>query len=438
MTNVLVNGLRIASAAVLAAIAVGAHAFDLTLEVGDAIEYTNNTALTPNNEISEWIQTPEAAVTIKHDSDALSASADYSVSHSIHQRDTFNDQTNTVGNGLLTWRAIPDRLTFDLSNANTLTTINSQAADTPTNQQVINTTIAGTTLTLPGYGSHKIELHYDYSWVNAHDTMTDSKRQTGTAAYIIPLSTVEQIQLNASTSDVKFDNSKLSPDYVSYSGNLQYVRGGDWIEVDTQMGYTVFDRTQGAKNASAITGDLNLTWHVSEVTTVKASYARSLEDQSQDLATGIPAFGQTVTENTNVTTPYTLDATSLSFTTPLGHNIVDLTGYIDNQEYENGSQNFPTTQPDQKTKGVTLGISRPLRPTLNARMFGDFSTTDYKDNGNQHNYDAGLRFDWTRWRDLTISAGTFYRKRTSDIATDEYTEWVGSISLMYMLIGTRR
>ncbi len=439
MTNALSIIPRCLCVVGIAAISTHTYAVDLNVQAGYTAEYTDNTALTANNETSEWIQTPELLVYAVQEGPSLSGSADYSISRQYHQRDTFNDQTNTQGTALLTWRAIADRLTFDAANESTLTTINSQAANVPTNQQVINTTTGGATLTVPGFSNHRVDLRYEYSIVNAHQTETDSKRQTGTVSYVIPLNVTDRIQLNGSVGDVNYDSSR-SVDYVGRTADLQYVRGGklDVIELETRIGYSEFDRKHLSDNPSATIGDATITWHATTITTFVASYTRSLQDQSTDLATGIPDFGQTLTDNTNVTTPYTLDAWSLGVTTQFGYNTVDLTGYIDDQTYENAPQTGQLVQPDQNTKGVTLGISRALRPTVQGRLFVNYSKADFKDSSNQDNYDTGLRLEWTGWRNLTVAAGTTYSKRTSDVASQEYDEWAGAISVFYSLIGQAR
>src|SRR6185436_12538720 len=125
---------------------------------------------------------------------------------------------------------------FDFSNASTQTTIDARTQDVPTNQQITNTATAGATLTLDGPSDHSIDLHYDYSIVTAQRTGTDSKRQTGTASYIVPISPERHIQLNASYGDVNYDSSQ-SIDYISKSADLQYVSTGGLIELDTSVGY---------------------------------------------------------------------------------------------------------------------------------------------------------------------------------------------------------
>jgi len=439
MNNFLRTGMRCAYAAGITLISTFAHALDLTVQAGYTAEYTDNIALTADNEESGWIHTPQILLNAAHEGPSVTASANYNISREIYQNDAFDDQTTATGTALLTWRAIAERLSFDAANTSTQTTIDSRIQDVPTNQQVTNTATAGTTLNLDGPSNHLVNLRYEYAWVTAQRTDTDSQRQTGTASYIVPLSEQRRVQLNGTVSDVNYSSSR-SVDYVSRSADVQYVSVGDQIELDTSIGYTVFDQAQQADDVSGTTGNLNITWHTSDITSINASYSRSIEDQSTDIATGIPDFGETLNGNSGVTTPYTLDATSLGISTQLGHNTVDLTGYLNDQNYDDGGAVGPNAgaQQDQNTKGVTLGIGRALRPTLSARMYANYSTVDYENDDNQDTYSAGLRFNWTRWRNLSVSAGTDYEKRTGNIAAQEYTEWSGSISLFYTLIGRRK
>jgi hypothetical protein len=411
-----------------------AFALDITLAAGYSAEYTNNTGLTDTDEQSEWIQTPQINFGLDHVGPSITATANYSVSRQIHQADTFTNQTNTVGASNITWQAIADRLSFNASNVSTLTTIDSQTQDVPTNQQITNTTTAGSTLSLDGPSNHTIDLHYEYAFSDAQRTDTDSRRQTGTVAYVVPLSPQRRIQLNGSLGRIDYDSSLYS-DYTSKSAHLQFVNDGDSIKLDTQVGYTVFDRNE-ADDVSGMTGNIDIIWNLSTTTHITATAARSLQDQSQNVLEGIPEFGQTFRANTNITTPYTLDAYSLGIATQLGHNNITLTGTMDAQNYD-GAQPGQTIQ-DQDTKGVILGIGRALRQTVHAQLYANYLDTDFHDGDRQKNYATGLRIDWNRWRNLSISTATAYQKQTSDVTANEYTEWTGTISFMYTLLGGGR
>src|SRR5207342_1723375 len=97
------------------------------------------------------------------------------------------------------------------------------------------------------------------------------------------------------------------------------VNGGDNVDLDTSVGYTVVDQKQGAENVSGTVGDVHVTWRVGATTSLNASYARSIQTQSENVTAGIPNFGQTFSDNTAVTTPYTLDSTSVGIATQFGH-----------------------------------------------------------------------------------------------------------------------
>lgn len=420
-----------AAAALVGLLPTHVHALDLSVLVGYGANYTDNTQLTPNDEVAEWIQTPRAIVALDHDGPSLSVALDYDVSRDIHQRDVFTNQTTTEGSALATWRAIADRLSFDLANTSTQSTVDSRDANIQSNRQEIVETTAGTSLKVDGFSDHLIDLRYEYSFYTAQSTDTDNESQTVTGAYIIPISLSRRVQLNAAVSDVNYDSSQ-NPDYVSQSGNLQYVSEGDQLELDTSIGYTVFDRKQQADDVSATTGDFNIVWHTSDVSSLNASYSRSLQDASSDVTAGIPDFGEVPNGNTNTTAPYTLEATALGITTRLGHNTVDLSGYVNDQDYDGAQQ-------DEHTTGTSLRISRALRQTLTARVYVNYEHIDFTDQDQKDkDFRTGLQLEWLSSRDLSVSLGTTYQKRTSDAAGEGYEEWAGSISFLYALVGSRK
>jgi hypothetical protein len=208
-----------------------ASAFDLTLQAGYQAEYTDNVGETSTNENSTWIQTPQIAVAASEEGPSLSVLADYNFAREIYG-DTFSDRSVAEGEARLDWRAIADRLTFELSNVSTQNTIDSRGATIPTNEQVENTTRAGATLTMDGLSDHKIHLHYDYEIDTAQDTNTDSHRNNVELSYVIPTGTRSRIALVGTYSHVNFD-SALWNDYDSKAVHLQYFSQGESFDIDT-------------------------------------------------------------------------------------------------------------------------------------------------------------------------------------------------------------
>jgi hypothetical protein len=405
------------------------HAVDVTLEAGYGATYTNNTQQAPEHGTGEWIQEPTGNLIVNHEGVATTFTADYNATRQIHQRDIYGDETIVAGLSTFTWYAIENRLSFDASNARTQTTINSSGQDVPDNLQVTDTTTAGSMLSLDSISNHLIDIGYHYTFENADRTDTDSRRQRGDVSYVVPMSLRDRFQVNVSVGKVDFDSSDAN-NYTSHEGNVQYVSQGDNLDLDTSVGYTVFDQENGLDDVTATTGNFDLTWRATPLSTFAASYSRSLGDGALDANSGIPDFGETFTDNSGLTDPYTAQVASLGFDTPLGHNTVGLTTYFRDQKYEDVSDQ------DQKTVGATLRIQRRLRQTMDATTFVDYSETEFDgEDRTDHDFSAGLRIEWARWRNLSLFASTIYTKRNSDDAASEFTEWEGSFSLMYTLMG---
>jgi hypothetical protein len=405
------------------------HCLDLTIQAGYGARYTNNTQEAPEHGTGEWIQEPVANLLAFQQGPTTTLTADYHATREIHQRDIFDDETIVEGVSTFTWQAIASRLAFDASNTRTQTTINASGQNVPTNLQVTDTTTAGATLTLNSFSNHLVDIGYHYTFDNADTTNTDSRRQTGTVAYIIPLSGRNRIQLNGALGKVDYDSSTAT-NYDSREGDMQYVSLGDHVDIDTALGYTVFDQEGHVDNVHGTTGHFDVVWRATSTSRVTATYSRALDDGALNGNAGIPQFGQTFNDNSGLTQPYTVQQARLGFDTPFGHNTLGLTSYFTDQNYQD------VTGQDQKTVGGTIRMDRRLRPTVSADVFVDYSDTEYEgQDRTDHNFDTGLRLTWTRWRNLTFYASTIYTKRTSDDPAEEYTEWVGAFSLLYTLTG---
>jgi hypothetical protein len=422
---------RISAILVASIVAASAQALEITANVGYQAEYTDNTEQTPDDEINEWIQSPEATLLVNHDGPSTFVEVDYRARREIHQEVSSLDQTIVDGNALLTWQAIANRLKFDVSNTRTQTTIDSRGQDVQDNLQVTNTAQGGATLTLDSFGNQRFELGYHFADVNADKTSTDSQRQLGDASYVIPISSEQRVQLNGSITDVNFEESAAS-DFVSREGDVQYVYDGDVLDVDMRIGYTVVD-LQDLNDTQGTTGDISIVWSATGATHLTVSYSRAIDDGAVDADMGIPQFGENFdNSNSDLTQPYTIDEANLSLDTQLGHNDVELIGYYRDQNYDSIDRN-------QDTTGGRLVFSRKLRPTLTARLFGDISKTDYQDQGQRDDdLRSALELEWTRWRRLTVSGSAAYTRRNSNLAGVEFREWSGTIRIMYTVLGQGR
>jgi len=408
-----------------------ATALDLSAEAGYEGEYTNNTTRTDTDKVGEWIHRPKVNARLDHSGDAIQASANYSARRDIHQEAVFNDRTYVTGRAEVTWQALPNRLSFNVFNARTETSINSTLPDSQDNRQTTDTTGAGTTLTIPSIGSQYIQFGYKYSMLSRDETDSDSNRQSTNLSYLIPISENRTLSLTANYGDIDFDNP-FSPDYVSKSGSIQYASASNSLDVSFSMGYTQFERGLQRKDANGTTGNASLTWRTTGVTSLTASYSRSLDDNSLDTVRGTPEFGERFTEDSTLNEVFTQDNLQLSLNTAIGHNQIHFSGYLRNKDYEDISS-------DEERKNISLTATRKLQSNVSGRLFLSVMRVDV-DNSNRDydEYRAGASVTWGQIKNLNVTASVTYGRRDSDAVLTEYEEVSGKILLMYTLLERNR
>jgi hypothetical protein len=419
-------------------VATPSRALDLTLEVFHDAEYSTNLARSSgtttedvdDEEDGGWILQPGARLGLTHDTPNITLSGDYDIRRRLYQEDGYDDDTVATGTGSLTWRALPDRLIFDVSNSRTETTIDSRDPFAPDNRQVTSTTAAGATLQIDSFGAQFLSLGYRYGWQNTNETDSDSETQTGTLAYVFPLSSMRRVQINGVVSDEDFDD-ELTPDTTTYGGDLQYVSTGATIDVDMALGYTLVDRELDRDDVDGITGRGSFVWHVSSVTSASLTYAHAITSETPDALTGIPDFGEEFDENSGLNEVYTSDDVGVSFSTEVGRNRVTLGATYRKLDYED----VPN---DEETAGASFSIERRIRPTVTGSLFSSISRTEFDiDDRQDDRWDSGVRISWEGFKRLTIALSGSYFQQESDDEFNDYDEWRGVISLGYRLIGAR-
>jgi hypothetical protein len=405
-------------------------ALDLTLEAFHDAEYSSNLGRTTTDEDEGWILQPGARVTVDHENQALAVGATYDGRRRFYDDSSYDDDTTVTGSGHIEWEPIENVLTLDASNSRTESTIRAREALSPENRQEISTTVAGGTLSIPSVGAQHFDLAYHYDFYNTDETASDSVAQTGTASYVIPISVSKRVQLNADRSRVEFD-SDLSPDYVAYVGELQFVSEGTDFELDTAAGYTEVDRSDGRDNTSGATGHLNLVWHPSADATLSLTYARAFDSRSPSRFIGIPNLGEEVTDDSVLDEVYVSDEASLGWSQVFGRNQLTVGTRYENIDYED-------VDDDQESVGVNVSIERRLRPTVRGVLYTDLSRTEFDVDGRQDDdWNSGVRISWEGFRRLTIALTAAYSSRESDNESSEYDEWRGVLTLAYRLIGPR-
>ena len=115
--------------AVLLFLSPVAMALNVETGVGVGMGYTDNAALTSANEEDDWIAEASVGVAITQETGALSARADAAFSHQNYLNDTYGDQDYLSLSAIAGWEQIRDRLTWNVRNYFTQTSIDSLDSD---------------------------------------------------------------------------------------------------------------------------------------------------------------------------------------------------------------------------------------------------------------------------------------------------------------------
>jgi len=406
--------------------AIPALALDATVRAFYTGEYTTNSERVPDDELEEWVHRPGASLSLGHDGAATSANANYQVTRRIHEKSRFDDETIATGSASVMWRAIPDRLNFFANNSRTDTTIDSRGPNVPDNRQTVDFSSVGSNLILDSFSNHTINLGYTYGITNSEETQTDSSRHTGTASYVVPLSPTRQVSLQGSYSDVNFDD-EFSPDYESQSGTLRYTSTTRILELGMSAGYQTTKRDISREDVDGFIGSFNALFNLTDVTSISFDASRSIQDNFDAGARGTTSIIDDLPDRTDTNEVFTNDRFSVGADTTLGSNQIGSSIYLSRRDYENEIE-------DEESRGVTFSISRSLNPSTTLSLDASREYREFEDTNRDETFSrARIRYSIDRWEALGLSFSVAYTERESDQASVEYEEWIGAVTISYIL-----
>jgi hypothetical protein len=404
-----------------------ANALEGTASVAYTGEYTSNaTRGGGTDESSDWIHRPSISLGLSHGTESVDLGARYRIMRRIYNRSDFDDQTITTGSATVNWQVSPDRLTLFATNSRTDTTIDSSGRDVPTNRQTVDHSSAGAILSLRSVGAHRLLIGYTFGVTNAEETRTDSQRHTGSLTYLIPLSPTRELALVGSYSDVDFDD-ELSPDYESRTASLRFSSRSRVLELSTTAGYQQTERKLLRSDVDGFIGSADLRYHVTPQSTVSIRATRSIRDNFDAGARGIPDFDDPFVDRTDTNDVYTENRGSIGFDTAVGLTTVNLSAYMSRRNYESDVS-------DEDSAGFNAGIVRQMTRNTSLSVNAGIEKREFSVNDREDTFfRSRLVYSITRWEALSVSLGAGYSERDSDESFVDHDEWNAFVTVAYRL-----
>lgn len=411
----------------VATIAPPALAVDFSAAVGAEAAYSTNSDRAPMDEVQQWIFSPSLDVGVTHESRALEWESAYSYQRRIYQQDRFDDENALTGTTELQWNAVPERLILNLEHFQTESTIDSIRSNTPDNRQESSSASGSLTYQQPTIGRQYLSFTGTYTDQSFEETDNDSETTEVEVAYAIPLNEVRGYEVFASESSTEFD-SFSSAGYDSRKGGVRFYSATPSGSLQIEAGYTETDPDGIADETSGVTGSIDLQRGINAPFQWGILASRNISDRSGQLDRGtIDFFDEGELLDTGSTNVFIETIFRLSVASRVGPNLFRAAVNTADNDYENATL-------DTETRTVSLGLDRNVSENTQLELElsvseQEFDVTDRSDDL----YIGRLSFSWDRTSRLQLSSSIAYQERDSDSAQASFKEWIGTVSVTYVL-----
>lgn len=428
-------GLRRRSLAVAIAALVAAapcHAFRINYTVDAGVERNDNVALDDTRVVSQNIFRAGLGFTVSEHSSRVLAEAVGRVEHYDYP-ELFPDRTEGNLAARAQWMVIPDRLTFNVEDDLSVQPIDAFVPDAPGNRQQVNVLSAGPSLLFRHgrsfYGA--VDLRYIRSDADETDEFNSDRVHLG-ATTSRDLSATSQLSLTAQQQQVNFDYDWLE-DYDRGDAYVTYARHRGRIGLVIDAGYSWLTYEEGRDRSGPLVRS-EVSWRPNDRSNLAVLAWRQYSDAAtQALASSTPGgtmpgrvpIGSMVIRGSQ----YREDRIAMEYTYAGVHNTLTAepfyyrARYIEDDEF------------DQDGRGIRLGLSRGLTPTLSLSGYAEWEDVDYRRFYREvRMLHAGLalRKDFSRrWQGRV--EWTFYRHDTkpSDRMVDRNTLYLAIVYSNY-------
>ena len=426
--------MRILPALVTTALCLGpasaVFALEYEVTLNQESEYTNNTGLTSEDEVSEWIHSPGIGLQATHEGPALNLNVDYNINRRIHQEDLFDNDTESAGTANIVWEALPERLAFNASHTRTQTAIRTiTGGATPDNLQESSDTSAGPTLRFNPRGQDQILLTYLYGSRNSDETDTDAITHDTSLSYVLATSPSNSVALTVMQNQVQYENPFI-PDIEYQIAQITLDRALSNLEYTFTGGYNNAERTLGREDVDGLLIDLQADWQARPGTEVGLTLQHDIQDQSSAFDTGGFVEDLDFSADSDLAEIFTNSRLSLTVSQRLNESTSITFGadYVE-EDYEDVGR-------DTTRQAFRIGLNRTLTRQVRGSFALSFENEDFEDEGDEADTLRGdLRFDYDVGRNLTTALTIRYEERDSDSTgtTSNYDAWSALITLSYSL-----
>lgn len=412
--------ITLAAAGIMIAIPISGHA-QLQLSGSQAARFTDNAARTAANENSDLES--RTSLTAGYETDPGKCSARFSgtISYSIWQNNSFDDETR--GNMNLDSECeLATGFYWELDNNLREVRQDLTQSDTPTNRTRKNVFSTGPRYVWRLGSTDSIAFSTRYENTEFEEPeQTDSDRIVSSIAWSHLFSQTLSGGLTTSYSIADLDTgAEVSVRTAQATFNKQWAT----TTVSGALGVSEIETRQAGRSPTSdgIVAEVDLTRELNPSTNWYLRGARELTDRSSSFDIRFEEFEFNLSESITVQTTTVSTGINKSFSDRGSLNINIFATQAD----------FLETNQLEERAGLDLGYSRPITSRVSGdTLIGYRYQAFEEDNSDDEAINLQFGLNYLASRDLSISARVGHEQKTSDVLSREYTEFWAQVGVEY-------
>lgn len=382
--------------------------------------YTDNVGRTDVGEESETVGIAGLRLDVNVDRRRLDAQAAADLRYQEYFDNTFDSDVQGGLDGIVSLAFVPERFVWVVEDNFGQVANNRQVADNPDNRQDINYFSTGPNITLPLGAQTSVQL--SGRWEKTYIERTDQDNETvlGSVGLSRQLSEAATLSLNASTSEVDFDDDTQFFDYTVEQAFLRLSLTGSRTSLTLDGGGSRVEQDRSSSKSESLLARLELTRQVGARSSLRLSAGTTPSNTSQSFRRDQQESGDVDVGPDGAVAAgdeFQADYAYLTFATDWERGALTVVLSARSEDHET----FSVLDRDQYRALVT--VSRDLTPSVSMDVHGQYLDEKQTQTGLAFDqWGAGLGMSWELSQRISLHARVDHFVGSSDDGSRDFTE----------------
>lgn len=407
----------------------------LEFNAGSSLDYIENPQRENSSDETDLLSTNTVGVTSLRQTKLFDTTFNYTANSQEYSENLLNDRSRVEGNGSVTWKAMPEFLSWRVSNSRSNQLINASQPDVSDNRQIIDYTATGPSIVIPFQNSTYATFDANFGIVGYEESeQQNQNRNTYSFNITRIISQAISASIRSTYTTTEFDES-LIPGYSFYdiSGNIQ-LRNIDY-EISAEIGE--YKTNRSGQESSHPTFRVDGLYRINSRLEITGEFTKSIDDLVSDINNqgridqffqdSDATLGQTF-GNSNLSNIYKRESASIGANYTIESLLNIGVRYSQNQR----SSIVSSGEENDDRLSINLRLPLPQLPRVTINSSAVFSERDFAiDRAIQSRTDFRLGAAYQLTERLSLLLSFFESNQSSDLIADNYDSRNLSLGLSF-------